>query len=69
MKKTTTRKLQLSKMAIARIDKLTQQTIEGGQVHTDTISECDSHNEPIIYPPIYEMSQVPDENGICYAIQ
>lgn len=67
MKKTKSRKLELSKIAIARIDKLAKETIIGG--HTDTISECDSQPNPIIYPPVYEMSQVPDENGVCYAIQ
>lgn len=63
MKKKQSRKLQLTKIAIARIDEITQIRIQGG--FTDTISELDD-NTNLIVPPLYGMSENPDANNICY---
>lgn len=64
MKKKESRKLRFSKIAIARINKITQRRIQGG--FTDTISELDD-NTNLIEPPLYGMSENPDANNVCYA--
>jgi hypothetical protein len=58
MKKSTKRNLKFSKVSIAVIDRLMQKSLKGG---TDTVSEE--------FPKGYQMTDLPDENGICYAIR
>jgi len=57
MKKTTNRNLKLAKISIAVIDKLTEQNLKGG---TDQTSDD--------LPRGYKMSDLPDNNGICYQL-
>lgn len=61
MKKATKRNLKFTKVSIAIIDKLTEKSLKGG---TDPISE-DLNTD---LPGAYRMSDLPDQNGICYQI-
>ncbi|MFK7750771.1 MAG: hypothetical protein AB8B65_20430 [Kordia sp.] len=58
MKKVTKQNLKLTKTSIAKIDRLTINALKGG---TDTVSDD--------LPAGYRMTDLPDHNGICYAIQ
>ena len=56
MKNKTLRNLKLSKIAIANVTLLQQEIIKGGTLPTSDEQGC-------------QMSDAPDENGICFALK